>query len=813
MGGVCAAPALPAAALYRRCEPAEIPFETTAEAGAIDEIVGQDRAVEAVRFGIAIRREGYNLFAMGPPGVGKQTILRQFLDRQATGERTPADWCYVHRFADPHRPRTLTLPPGRGSRLRADMARAVAELHVALRAAFDSDEYRTRKHQLVTRFKEQQEKALAEVQARAKLGQVAVVRTETGLVIAPLRDGEPLEPAEFQRLPPEEQGRMQAAMARVGGELQALFQQFHEWEHQHHEALQALDRESAAAVARRVLDGVRQGYLDLPAVLDHLAEVEQDVIEHADDFLEAAAEGLEAALRRALRREQTEDASFRRYQVNLLVDHGATQGAPVVYEDTPTYANLVGRIEHVSQFGAMVTDFTLIKPGALHRARGGYLLLEALKVLQQPFAWEALKRAIRSGEIRMESLGQMLGLVPAVSLEPEPIPLETTKVVLVGERHLYYLLAALDPDFLELFKVLVDFEECMDRQPETHVRYAHLVARLARKEGLRALDRGAVARVIEHAARLAGDAEKLSVHLRPVVDLLREADFCAGSAGAPVVTAAHVQAAIEAQRRRAGRVRERRLEAIRRETLLIDTAGGTIGQVNGLSVVQLGEELCGFPTRITARARVGKGEVVDIEREVALGGPIHSKGVLILGGFLGARYASQAPLSLSASLVFEQSYAAVEGDSASLAEVCALLSALAGVPVRQALAVTGSVNQHGQVQAIGGVNEKIEGFFDLCRARDLTGDQGVLIPRSNVKNLMVRRDVVEAVEAGRFRIYPVADVDAAVELLTGRPAGVRDAAGRFPAESVNARVEARLIAFAEHARAFLARTPPASPFS
>jgi lon-related putative ATP-dependent protease len=797
---MCAANALAPEDLYRRCDPGDIPFDSTAGAPEVPDIVGQDRAVEAIKFGIAIRREGYNLFALGPPGVGKQTLLNQFLDRQAREAPTPEDWCYVANLADPHRPRALRLPSGMGSRLRADMERAVAELRQGMRAAFESEEHRTRKQRLVTGFKDQQEQALAEVQERARQRRVGVGRTEMGIVVAPLKDGVALDPSEFQRLPKEEQAELQSEMERVGEEAQAMFRQVHERGRAHQEALKALDREIAAAVARRVMDGVRGPYRDLPAVLDYLSEIEKDVIASADDFLGATAEGLEAALQRALHRDQTDSASFRRYQVNLMIDNGGKRGAPVVYEDNPTHANLVGRIEHVSQFGALVTDFTLIRPGALHGASGGYLLLDVLKVLQQPFAWEALKRAIRSREIRMESLGQMLGLVPTVSLEPEPIPLDSTKIVLLGERLLYYMLAALDPDFLELFKVMVDFEESMDRRPEAHALYATLIATLVRKEGLRALDRSAVARAIEHAARLAGDAQKLSVHMRPVVDLLREADFWAAAAGRVVATAEDVQAAIDAQLRRAGRVRERLLEAIRRDIILIDTAGEKVGQVNGLSVLQLGENPFGHPTRITARARMGKGEVVDIEREVELGGPIHSKGVLILGALLGARYAAHAPLSLSASLVFEQSYGSVEGDSASLAELCALLSAIADVPVRQSLAVTGSVNQHGQVQPIGGVNEKIEGFFDVCKERGLTGDQGVLIPRSNVNNLMVRRDVVAAVADGRFHVHAVGDVDEAIELLTGLPAGTADAQGHFEEGSVNAKVEARLLAFAEEAR-------------
>jgi lon-related putative ATP-dependent protease len=799
---------LPPTVLCRRCAPAELPFETTAEATDIQDIVGQDRAVEAVRFGIAMQREGYNLFAVGPPGVGKQTLLRQLLGRQAATGATPADWVYVHNFSDPHRPRALKLATGMATKLRGDMDRAIGDLQVAMRAAFESEEHRTRKQQLVTQVKEQQESAFTEIQERAKEKRIAVIRTDTGIFLAPLRDGGAvLEPADFQRLPAEEQKALQEQMDQVGVEIQGLLRKLHDLDRQHHEALAALDRETAASVAHRIVGGVCSHYQDVPAVLEHLSDVEKDVVDNAGDFFEVPAEGLEATLRRAIRQEQRDGPPFRRYRVNVLVDNGGRNGAPVIYEDNPTHANLVGRLEHVSQLGALVTDFTLIKAGALHRASGGFLLIDALKVLQHPFAWDALKRAIRCGEVRMEPLGQALGLVPTISIEPAPIPLDRTKVVLFGERWLYYQLATLDPDFLELFKVLADFDDSMPRRPESQALYARLIATLVRREQLRPFHRGAVARVVEYTSRLAGDAEKLSVHMRPVVDLLREADLWAGEAGRTVVSAQDVEAAIDAQLRRAGRMRERLLEAIRRETILIDTSGEKTGQVNGLAVTQLGEYLFGHPTRITARVRAGKGEVIDIEREVELGGPIHSKGVLILSGFLGSRYAPHAPLSLTASLVFEQSYGPVEGDSASLAEACALLSALAEMPVKQCFAVTGSINQHGQVQAIGGVNEKIEGFFDVCRDRGLTGGQGVLIPRSNVQNLMLRRDVVEAVERGQFAVFAVADVDEAIEILAGRASGVRDRDGKLPKGSVNEAVEARLIGFAESSRRFLTKTP------
>ncbi len=784
---MCPAERVPVTSLLRRVDPAAIPFETTEAVQAEGLIIGQERAMEAVRFGIAMRGDGYNLFAVGPPGVGKQTLLRQFLDQQAASEPPPSDWLYVHDFEDAHRPRALRLPAGRAVALRTRMQRAVAELGSGMRVAFEADEHRTRKQRVIDAFKAEQEAAFAAIQERARQRRILVVRTETGIILGVLKGDTALEPAAFRALPDAERQLLEAAIDAVREELQVFERRLHEAGREHAAELLTLDRETASAVARRVLDEVRAAFADVPAVTGYLAAVELDVVDHAPDFLESEGKGgLEATLRRAFHTEQPDGPSFKRYQVNVLTDASDAHGAPVIYEPNPNHPNLLGRIEHVSQFGALLTDFTLIKAGALHRANGGYLLLDVLEVLRNPFAWQSLVRALRAREIRMESLGQLLGLVPTVSLEPEPIPLDV-KVVLVGDRYIYYLLAQLDPHVPELFKVLVDFDEDTDRRPESLALYASFVARLVQQEALRPFARGAVARVLEHAGRLAGDADKLSVRIRPIVDLLREADLCARQAGREVVAAADVQAAIDAQLRRSGRVRERLLEAVRRDSILVDTSGARVGQVNGLSVLQIGGHAFGHPTRITARARVGKGEVIDIEREVELGGPLHSKGVLILSGFLGGRYGSSAPLALSASLVFEQSYGPVEGDSASLAETCALLSALAEVPIDQALAVTGSMNQHGQVQAIGAVNEKIEGFFDVCRERGLTGSQGVIIPRSNVHHLMLREDVVTAVAEGRFAIHAVATIDDAFALLTD-------------CTDMDARVSERLASFAASVR-------------
>jgi len=791
--------------LYRRCDPRALPFDSTAEIREVAELVGQARAVEAVTFAIGARWEGYNVFALGPPGVGKQTMVRQLLERQATRQSAPPDWCYVNNPAAPHQPRALCVPAGVGVRLKAAMARARTELQGALPAALDSQEHRNRKQQLVTELDRRHEAALADLARRARDRHVAVTTTDDGIVVSPLGGDE---------LPAAVQAERSVALEQVGAELTVLLQQFHDWTRQHREAIGAVDREVAAAVTHRVIDVMRGALSDVAAVTPYLAELEADIVDHVDLFLDDEDEddvddddddGGARALRRLLPLDE-DDGRLRRYEVNVVVDHAAAQGAPIVYEANPTCANLTGRIEHVARFGALVPDFTLIRPGALHRANGGYLLLEAHKVLQQPLAWEALKRALQTRQVRIESAEQLMGLPSTVSLEPEPIPLEGLKVVLLGDRPLYYQLAALDPDVAAMFKVMADFEETMDRRPDADAEFARLVAGIVQKEGLRPFDRGAVARVIEHAARLAGDARKLSLHLGSIADLLRESDYWAQAAARTVATAADVQTAIDAQLRRAGRGREQRLEAILRDGVLIDTAGAHVGQINGLAVVELGAGAFGHPIRLTARVRGGDGEVVDIEREVELGGPIHSKGVLILTGLIGARYAPRIPLSLRATIAFEQSYGGVEGDSASLAELGALLSALADLPVTQALAVTGSVDQHGNVQAVGGVNEKIEGFFDVCRERGLTGSQGVVIPRANVPHLMLRKDVVAAVAERRFQIHAVRHVDEAMTLLCGRAAGARGPDGAFPDGSVNARVEERLTRFAEDARAFSARS-------
>ena len=786
--------------LYSTCDPAEFGSASTDQIPDLEDSLGQDRAVEAIRFGIGIQRKGYNLFAHGAPGTGKHTLVRQFLERAAAEMPVPSDWAYVHNFAEPHKPQVLRLPPARGCALRADMEKLVEELKAAIPAMFESDDYRSRIQALQDQFRERHEKVFNELQERASEQGVALIRTPQGLALAPMTGGEVVSPEVFRQWPEDHQEKVKEKIAELEKELQEILQKLPQWEREQREILRKLNTEVVSYAVGHLIAELKRKYEDLENVLGYIDEVHKDLLDNSDDFQVTEPQSPQELLAQAARG-GARQPSFRRYEVNVVVDNRGRKGAPVVYEDLPTHANVIGRIEQMAQFGALTTDFNLIKPGALHTANGGYLILDARKILMQPIIWEELKRALFSGEVRIQGLNEAMGFASTVTLQPQPIPLDV-KIVLMGDGQLYYMLSQLDPDFGELFKVAADFDDQVERGNGSAGRYAQLIATMARRDGIRPLDATAIARVIEQSARLAGDSERLTLRMREIGDLLYESDYWAGQNGNGHVTAEDVQKAVDAQVHRADRIRQRSQEQIIRETMLIDTSGEAVGQVNGLSVLQLGGFAFGKPTRITASVRLGRGEVLDIEREVALGGPLHSKGVLILSGFLGARFARKRPLALSASLVFEQSYGGVDGDSASSTELYALLSALSGVPIRQSIAVTGSVNQYGEVQAIGGANEKIEGFFDICNERGLTGDQGVMIPASNVKHLMLRRDVVDAAAEGRFRIYPVETIDQGIEILTGVPAGEADADGTYPEGTINARVQATLADLAERARAF-----------
>ena len=791
--------------VFRSADLAGLDFSTTEQLQPLDSILGSTRAVDAIGRAFDIQRKGFNAFVLGPPGTGKRSVVLEAMHRAAKGGTAPSDWVYVHNFSEPHRPRALKLPAGRGAQLRDDMKQLIDELRLAIPTAFESDDYRTRRGAIDEEIKRRRDAKFAVIEKQAAAQKIAIIRTPVGLGLAPTRDGEVIGKEVFDRLPEEERKRIHQEMASLQESLNEFFRQMPQWETDRYEKIRALNRDIVKHAVGHLIAAVVGRHEGQEHVVAHLKVVEADLLENAQQFVAEAqqAAGDESPLGALMRRGMSEGRIFDRYQVNLVVDCRDMICAPVNEEDHPTLQNLVGKVEFRSQFGALVTDFTMIKAGALHRANGGYLLLDARRVISQPFAWEELKRALRSGEIRIQSVPEMMGIVSAGSLLPDPIPLDV-KIVLAGDRWIHQLLVAADPDFVELFKIAADFDDDIERSPVVEGQFARQIATMVRRERLRALERGGVERIVEFAARLAEDSERLSNDLETIGDVLREADYLAGRAGSAAIARAHVAEAIEARRIRANRIPERVRDAIARGTIKIATHGTRVGQINGLTVARIADASFGWPVRISARVRLGKGEVIDIEREVELGGPIHSKGVMILTAFLGERFGRGRPISLSASLVFEQSYGGVEGDSASIAELCAVLSAIAGLGLRQDLAVTGSVNQHGEAQAIGGVNEKIEGFFEVCARAGFTGTQGVIIPASNVKHLMLREAVVSAVEQGRFHVHAIETIDDALALLSGIQAGVADQAGKFPEGSVNRMVDDQLAVFAEQARRFMA---------
>ena len=789
---------LPASKLYKSCNLEQLNFKSTEELEDIDIIVGQERALDAIKFGIRIKKRGYNIFAMAPDGTGKLTTATQLAEHEAARQAVPSDWCYVHNFSHPAKPTAIELEPGQGRGFQRDMAELIDELGVAIPAAFDGDEYRSRAGELESESRQREVNEISKIRDDAEQAHIIFTETPTGYAFLPAdENNEALTPEQFNKLDKELQHKYHDTVLELQERVQTAIKKFPVWRKETKRKLQALNREVAELAVNHSIDELKEKYAKSQAILDYLTAVQKDIIEHVRDFIPHSEKVL------PFMEVQQEQNPFKRYQVNLMVDLSHKRSAPVIFEDLPNYGNLLGRIDHQAHMGSLVTDFTMIKPGALHKANGGYLILDARKVLMQPYAWETLKRSLKSGEIRIESLERALSLISTSSLEPEPIPLDV-KVILLGDPIIYYLLNMYDPEFPDFFKVAADFTGSVDRE-ENLTEYAQMLASIARREELRPLNQKAVARVIEHSARMAGDADKLLTHLRSIKDLLTEADYWAADNGHTQITNSDVQQAIDQKTKRLDKIRERLYENIHRGTIMIDTTDKVVGQINGLSVLQLGEFSFGQPSRITATTRLGNGKVVDIERETELGGAIHSKGVMILSNFIASRYARSCPFSMSASLVFEQSYGHVEGDSASLAELCTILSSLAQVSLRQDLAMTGSVNQLGQVQPIGGVNEKIEGFFDVCSGHGLTGTQGVIIPASNEPFLMLRWDVVHAAQNGKFHIYTVNTVDEALELLSDMEAGIADEQGKYPEDSFNGKIDAQLQQFTTLRQAFSAK--------
>lgn len=763
-------------------------FETTAEIPASNQIIGQPRGSRAIEFGVGMKSQGYNVYVLGPRGTGRATAIERFLQERTSSEPTPGDWVYVHNFAFPHQPRAIQLPVGQGAVFQDHMTKLVCDLKDDLPKAFDTDTYRKAIESVRLKFESKQGELLQGLNEKANAQDFALVTTPSGLVVTPLRDGKPLTQEEWQALPIEQQQELGSQRLSLSGELEDLLGQIHELERVTRDDMKKIDREVAETSTQHHFDRLDEQYQEQDEALVYLSEVRQDVLDQIDDFNPPLA--------------STQEIDLRRYEVNLLVDNGSTKGAPVIVEQHPTYHNLFGRLEYEMRSGVVSTHFTNIKCGSLHWANGGYLILDAHELLKNPIAWEALKRALKGAEIRVQPAATLdNNQLLAKSLDPEPIEL-SIKIILMGSIALYYALFEQDEDFRALFKVRSDFDSTMPRGQEQLDAYAQFVATRCHEEGLHHFDRSAVAKIIEYGSRLSGHQQKLATRFGAVADLVRESSYWSSRNGHDIVRAEDVQHALNERIFRANSMEERLHEQILENTLLIATDGNVVGQVNGLSVVDTGEYAFGQPGRITARTFMGEEGVIHIERETEMSGPLHEKGVLTLTGYLGGTYAQHQPLSLTASLTFEQNYGGIDGDSASSTELYALLSSLSDLPLRQGIAVTGSVNQWGDVQPIGGVNQKIEGFFRVCQARGLTGDQGVIIPESNVEHLMLHVDVVTAVSEGKFNIWPVKSIDEGITLLTGVTAGERASDGTYLEGTVHHAAQSRLLELAEELKAF-----------
>jgi lon-related putative ATP-dependent protease len=777
--------------LTRACDPAQFAFETTAELTEPAVLIGQPRAQESLDLGLAVTAAGYNLYVAGPVGTGKTTFTLHRLTERAAGQPVPPDWCYVFNFADPYRPQAIALPPGQGGTLAAAMRELVAACRREIPRAFEGEPYEQRRRTLLTAVEEQRRGLLTTLEQQAHARGFAIQVAPMGIVTIPLVLGRPVSHEEFERLPEAQRAAIEAKGEELRADINHFLAQARRLEKQATEQVGALDQEIARFVIAPLVAEVREQFPGQARLQAYLDQVERDLGERLD--LLRAGDGAPAG---GLPWAPSAEDLVARYAVNVVVDNGGLAGAPVVIEHNPTYYNLTGRIDYAARFGGMITDHRFVKAGAVQRASGGYLVVQARDLLGAPLAWEALKRALRTGQVAPENLGEQYSPFPTATLKPDPIPV-TPKIVIVGDRLLYQLLYLLDPDFQVLFRARADFDVVMPRTAENEHLYARFLAQQMQAARLPPVERAAVARIVEYGARLAGHQGKLSTRFNDVLNLGIEAGHWATQAGRAVVTAADVERAVAHRTYRSNLVEERLRDLMAEGTVLIATAGAVVGQINGLSVIDLGDYAFGHPSRITARVAPGSAGVVNIERETRQSGPAHSKGVLTLAGYLLGQYAAEAPLALSASLGFEQMYEAVDGDSAAAAELYALLSALAEAALRQDLAVTGSVNQRGQIQAIGGVNEKVEGFFAICRQAGLTGTQGVIIPRPNVRHLMLPAELVEAVRQGTFHIYAIATVDEGLALLTGLEAGQRAADGHYLAATLHGRVAARLSAFVD----------------
>ncbi len=786
--------------LRHRVDPTQLPL-TTADVPPLEGTIGQPRAVDAIAFGLEINSPGYNLFVAGPAGSGRERTILDYLQQFAPTRPGPSDWIYIYNFAQTDQPNIIRMPQGRGRKFATDLDDFLEAAQRDIPRAFESEDYERHRREALAELSQRRDTLIDQLQAFARDSGFGIEVTPMGMVAVPLSHGKPLSDEEFQHLSTAMQQELEQRNKEVQERIADTLHKVRQMQKEGAERVRQLDRDVALFTVGPHLDELRETYADQPEILAYLNQIQSDLPEHLDDFRSEASEGQQqqGLLARLPGLQREEDLS--RYRVNVFVDNDELVGAPIIVERNPTYYNLIGRIDYRATFGSMVTDFRQIKPGALQKANGGFLVLQVLEVLRAPFAWDALKRALISKEVSIENLGDQYTALPTERLRPQPIPLDV-KVILLGPPEAYYLLYQLDSDFQELFKVKADFAPDMEWSDEHLAEYVAFISRLVREEGMRHFDRTALANVVEYGSRLREDQHKLSTRMRDIADVVSEANYWAGKNGHDLVQATDVDQAITKRKYRSNLIQERLQEMIDNGTILIDTVGVREAQVNGVAIIDLGGYAFGKPSRITARVSSGRGSVQSIEREIELSGPIHSKGFMILSGFLAGQYSQQHPLSINATITFEQSYDEVDGDSASSTELYVLLSALSGLPIYQGIAVTGSVNQHGEIQAVGGVTSKIEGFFAVCKAKGLNGEQGIIIPASNVPNLMLEEEVIDAVRSGQFHVWAVRTIDEGIELLTGISAGQHDSEGQYPEGTVHRLVEDRLREYAERLRAF-----------
>lgn len=787
---------IPADKLRWVCDPELLGFESTSELPDFNDAIGQKRALRSIEFGLEVDGPGFNLYISGETGTGRTSTIASILSKRAGSEPAPHDWVYVNNFRDSDSAISLDLPAGMGGGLSVDMKELVEAFRKDIPKALESSEYENRRLELLETYQTASNDLFQDLEkASAKLG-FSLQRTVSGLVIVPQKNGSNYTQEEYDALNEKKRVKLEKQGKELTEKLNEVLRKVREQEKATKDSLAQADRDLGMSCLGHRLEPLREKYAGLDKVLAYLDSVQEDILNTLDDFKPQSPQPQIPGIKMP-----RQEPSFDRYQVNVLVDNRETFGAPVVFESNPTYNNLFGRIEHVMQYGGVaVTDFTMIRPGALHRANGGYLVIDAREVLINPFVWDALKRCIRNNEIRIDDVLEQYRFMTMVSLKPEPVQMRA-KIVLIGTPWIYYLLFHLDPDYRKFFKVKAEFDSSVARTPEIMRDYALFVASHCRSEGLLPFHKSGVAALLEHTARMADDQSKLSSQFMEIADFIREVSFWASKAGREIICGDDVRSAAEENIYRVNRIEERMQELYEDGSIMVDTSGAVVGQINGLSVIGLGDHTFGRPTRITATVYAGQDGMINIEREVKLSGPIHDKGVLILTGYLGGLFAVEHQLSLSASICFEQSYNGIEGDSASSTELYALLSAISGVAVDQGIAVTGSVNQRGMVQPIGGVNHKIEGFFAVCRAQGLTGRQGVMIPKSNERHLMLHEDVIQAVSAGRFHIWSVETIEQGIEILTGLKAGKRSRNGKFPKGSIYQLVDERLSAMAKNQKA------------